>query len=75
MNFCFQDRENLYLVMDLLTGGDIRYHIGRMRRFNEEQSKFFICCVVLSLEYIHANNIIHRDVKPENLVLEKNGNI
>lgn len=35
MNFAFQDRENLYLVMDLLTGGDLRFHIGKQRRFKE----------------------------------------
>lgn len=35
MVFAFQDRENLYLVMDLLTGGDLRYHISRKRRFTE----------------------------------------
>ena len=34
MELAFQDRENLYLVMDLLTGGDLRYHIGRQRRFS-----------------------------------------
>jgi serine/threonine protein kinase len=36
MSCAFQDRENLYLVMDLLTGGDLRYHICRQRKFNEE---------------------------------------
>ncbi|CAD8179891.1 unnamed protein product [Paramecium pentaurelia] len=73
MNYCFQDRDNLYLVMDLLTGGDLRYHIGKMRRFKEHQTKFFVACVLLSLEYLHNNNIIHRDLKPENLVLDKYG--
>jgi Protein kinase domain. len=38
MLYAFQDRENLYLVMDLMTGGDLRYHISRHRRFNEEQT-------------------------------------
>ncbi|CAD8106657.1 unnamed protein product [Paramecium sonneborni] len=73
MNYCFQDRENLFLVMDLLTGGDLRYHIGKMRRFKEHQTKFFIACVILALEFLHNNNIIHRDLKPENLVLDKQG--
>ncbi|CAD8198969.1 unnamed protein product [Paramecium pentaurelia] len=73
MNYCFQDRDNLYLVMDLLTGGDLRYHIGKMRRFKEHQTKFFIACVLLSLEFLHNNNIIHRDLKPENIVLDKQG--
>lgn len=38
MLYAFQDRENLYLVMDLMKGGDLRYHIGRQRRFTEEQT-------------------------------------
>lgn len=38
MYYAFQDRENLYLVMDLLNGGDLRYHICRHRRFTEEQT-------------------------------------
>ena len=38
MIYAFQDRENLYLVMDLLNGGDLRYHIGCQRRFSEDQT-------------------------------------
>lgn len=38
MNYAFQDRENLYLVCDLMSGGDLRFHIGRMKRFSEEQT-------------------------------------
>ena len=75
MNCAFQDYENLYLVMDLLTGGDLRYHICRIRKFTEEETKFFISCLLLGLEYIHNNNIIHRDIKPENLVSDENGYI
>lgn len=59
--------------MDLLTGGDLRYHIGKMRRFKEHQTKFFVACVILSLEYLHNNNVIHRDLKPENLVVDNKG--
>ena len=71
----FQDYETLYLVMDLLTGGDLRYHLCKMQKFNEEETKFFIACVLLGLEYIHGNNIIHRDIKPENLVCDDKGYI
>ncbi|CAD8194966.1 unnamed protein product [Paramecium octaurelia] len=73
MVYSFQDRENLYLVMDLLTGGDLRQHLGRQRRFNELQTKFFVSCVILALEYLHNQNVIHRDVKPENIVLDSKG--
>ena len=75
MHYAFQDNKYLYLVMDLLTGGDLRYHISIHKKFSEEQTRFFICGITLSLEYIHSNNIIHRDIKPENLVLDENGYI
>ena len=73
MYFAFQDFCNLYLVMDLLTGGDLRYHIAHQKTFSEAQTKFFISNMLLALEYIHSQNIIHRDIKPENLVLESSG--
>ena len=73
MHYAFQDAENLYLVMDLMPGGDLRFHISRHKKFSEEQTRFFICGIIIALEYIHANNVIHRDIKPENLVLDENG--
>ena len=73
MHYAFQDKENLYLVMDLLNGGDLRFHISRYRKFSEEQTRFFIANMVYALEYIHENNVIHRDIKPENLVLDEKG--
>ena len=75
MACAFQDYENLYLVMDLLTGGDLRYHLCLLQKFSEDETKFFFACLLLGLEYIHGNNIIHRDIKPENLVCEENGYI
>lgn len=73
MQYAFQDRDNLYLVMDLLSGGDLRYHISRHRKFSEEQTKFFICCMIVALEYVHGKSILHRDIKPENLVFDDQG--
>ena len=73
MHFAFQDFSRLYLVMDLLTGGDLRYHIAKKKTFSEQETKFFISNLILSLEYIHSQKIIHRDIKPENLVLDSKG--
>ena len=70
MYFAFQDYSNLYLVMDLLSGGDLRYHLVRKKKFTEKETKFFISNIILALEYIHSQKIIHRDIKPENLVFE-----
>ena len=69
----FQDYDNLYLLMDLFTGGDLRYHFNKKGKFLEAELRFFISCIILSLDYIHSNNIIHRDIKPENLLLDEKG--
>ena len=73
LNFSFQDKEYLYLILDYLPGGNLRYYIKSEMRFNESQIKFFISNIILSLKYIHNNNIIHRDLKPDNLVFDDKG--
>ncbi len=73
MYYAFQDYSNLYLVMDYLKGGDLRYHIEKKDNFSEQETKFIISNIILGLEYIHNNNIIHRDIKPENLIFDSFG--
>lgn len=73
MHCSFQDLHNLYLILDFMEGGDLRFHLSRYRSFPETHSKFFIACIVLGIEYLHSNNILHRDLKPENLVLDRKG--
>eukprot|EP00344_Euplotes_crassus_P007690 CAMPEP_0197010312 /NCGR_PEP_ID=MMETSP1380-20130617/53742_1 /TAXON_ID=5936 /ORGANISM="Euplotes crassus, Strain CT5" /LENGTH=106 /DNA_ID=CAMNT_0042432157 /DNA_START=254 /DNA_END=574 /DNA_ORIENTATION=- len=73
MHFAFQDRENLFVILDHLDGGDMRYHISWKKKFTEEQTKFFMSNIIIALEYIHNLGVIHRDIKPENLVFDSNG--
>ena len=73
MIYSFQDHEFLYLVMDLLPGGNLRYHLSIKNTFKEKQIKFLIGCIMIGLKYIHGQNILHRDIKPENLVFDNNG--
>ena len=75
MHYAFQDFDNLYLVLDLLTGGDLRYQISRHPRqfFSEIQTKFFVSCLIEALLYIHSKKVLHRDIKPENLIFDENG--
>jgi len=74
MHYAFQDRDHLYLNMDYLSGGDLRYHLCRKKKhFSEAEAKFFISSLLLALQYLHSNNVMHRDIKPENLVLDANG--
>ena len=73
LNYSFQDKEYLYLILDYLPGGDLRYYMSGRMIFNESQIKFFISNVILSLKFIHNNNVLHRDLKPENLIFDDKG--
>ena len=53
MKSAFQDRENLYLIMDYLNGGDLRYHIGCKQKFTQNETKFFLANIIICLEYLH----------------------
>ena len=69
----FQDKNNLYMLMDYLPCKDLRYHMKRHITFNEEQLKFLTACVIEGLDYIHSKNIVHRDIKPENVICDDKG--
>ena len=73
MYYAFQDTHSLYIIMDYLSGGDLRYAICKRDYFTEQETKFIGACIVLSLKYLHGINVIHRDLKPENLCFDEKG--
>ncbi|KOS17388.1 Serine/threonine-protein kinase 32C [Escovopsis weberi] len=74
LRYSFQDIEYMYLVVDLMSGGDLRFHIAR-KTFTEEAVQFWIAELGCALRYIHGQNIIHRDVKPDNVLLDAEGHV
>ncbi|KAJ3110539.1 hypothetical protein HDU96_006494 [Phlyctochytrium bullatum] len=66
LRFAFQDDENLFMVIDLMLGGDLRFHLDRMGTFTEDMVRFCVAEVTLGLAYLHSKRIVHRDLKPDN---------
>ncbi|XP_021341218.1 serine/threonine-protein kinase 32B-like isoform X1 [Mizuhopecten yessoensis] len=73
--FTFQDEEDMFVVVDLLLGGDLRYHIQKEVHFDESHVKLYICELALALDYLQTYNIIHRDIKPDNILLDEEGHV
>ncbi|RGB43523.1 kinase-like domain-containing protein [Rhizophagus diaphanus] len=71
----FQDSANLYMVMDYVVGGELFSILRKNQRFPDHVAKFYAAEVVLAFEYLHERDIIYRDLKPENLLLDNNGHI
>ncbi|CAA3001717.1 serine threonine- kinase tricorner isoform X1 [Olea europaea subsp. europaea] len=73
--YSFQDAEYLYLIMEYLPGGDMMTLLMREDVLSESVTKFYIAQSVLAIESIHQHNYIHRDIKPDNLIFDKNGHM
>ncbi|KAH7299019.1 hypothetical protein KP509_25G069800 [Ceratopteris richardii] len=71
----FQDEEYLYLIMEYLPGGDMMTLLMRKDTLTEDEARFYIGQAVLAIESIHKHNYIHRDIKPDNLLLDKHGHM
>ena len=73
MHSSFQDEDNLYFVMDLMTGGDLKYHLMKKQSFTEEQTKFIAASIILGLEAMNKQGIMHKDIKPGNILFDQRG--
>ncbi|BFY98298.1 hypothetical protein BsWGS_01337 [Bradybaena similaris] len=71
--YCFQDEEDMFMVVDLLLGGDLRYHMQKDLNFTEQHVQLYLAELTLALDYLREKSILHRDIKPDNILLDEEG--
>lgn len=71
----YMDDDRLYLLLEYVVGGELFFHLRKAGKFPNDVAKFYSAEVVLAFEYLHSKNIVYRDLKPENLLLDLDGNI
>lgn len=72
---CFQDSENVYFLLDYFAAGDLETQLERAGPISDHQKKVLIAEVIVAVEELHSLNIIHRDIKPGNLLVSDDGHI
>uniref|UniRef100_A0A8D2ZPN9 non-specific serine/threonine protein kinase n=1 Tax=Scophthalmus maximus TaxID=52904 RepID=A0A8D2ZPN9_SCOMX len=73
--YSFQDRDNLYFVMEYIPGGDMMSLLIRLGIFKEELAQFYIAELTCAVESVHKMGFIHRDIKPDNILIDRDGHI
>ncbi|XP_062701965.1 serine/threonine-protein kinase Warts isoform X2 [Aedes albopictus] len=73
--YSFQDKDNLYFVMDYIPGGDLMSLLIKKGIFEEDLARFYIAELTVAIESVHKMGFIHRDIKPDNVLIDKKGHI
>lgn len=71
----FTDDENIYIVLEYCKNGNLAEYMRQNQRLLESEAIYYFLQTAFALEYLHTNQIIHRDLKLENLLLDSNGNV
>ncbi|XP_062066837.1 serine/threonine-protein kinase MRCK alpha isoform X4 [Lepus europaeus] len=76
LHYAFQDDNNLYLVMDYYVGGDLLTLLSKFEdRLPEDMARFYLAEMVLAIDSVHQLHYVHRDIKPDNILMDMNGHI
>ncbi|KAG1676353.1 hypothetical protein FOA52_001148 [Chlamydomonas sp. UWO 241] len=73
--YSFTSKENLYIVMEYLNGGDCFSLLRKFGCLDEDVARQYVAETVLALEYCHAQGIVHRDMKPDNMLISADGHV
>lgn len=73
--YAFHDLENMDLILEFIPGGELFYYLADVRRFNENDTAFYMAEISQALHHLHSIGVVYRDLKPENCLLDKKGHL
>ena len=73
LNYAFQTKDKLFLILEYCPGGDLGKVLEQEKRFDEARARIYLAEILLALEDLHKRDIIFRDLKPDNVVLDTHG--
>lgn len=71
----FQTANKVFLILPYIEGGELFIQLQKCNTFSEERARIYMCELILAVEYLHRNGIIYRDIKPENILLDRRGHV
>lgn len=75
LNFAFQTKDKLFMILDFVNGGELFFHLKNEGRFSENRVKLYTAEIAAAMEHCHSIGVVYRDIKPENILLDKDGHI
>lgn len=75
LRYAFQSPKSLYLLLPFCAGGELFQRLRTCRRFTEDIARFYAAEIALALGHLHAMQIVYRDTKPENVLLDASGHV
>ncbi|KAJ5079900.1 non-specific serine/threonine protein kinase [Anaeramoeba ignava] len=75
LKYSFQTDEKLFMILDYVSGGELYFHLKQEKRFSNERVRLYAAEIILAIEYLHKLDIIYRDLKLENILLDSDGHI
>jgi len=75
LKYSFHCKNDIYLILDLMTGGDLSFHLSQTGVFPKKNAMYYAARIMLGLQAMHDQDFVYRDLKPENCLLDENGRV